>query len=264
MSARLGCEMAVDNVTFAIQGKMPLDLFATAIQNFEALLKALTGEIAGSARIAWVLDALEASIDDLHVGYASITSWAESTDTEAVEQVVHGYAQVGKSLAQQTAIPYSPRVTMPARNITGILNGKIKSVRFETPEEESIVRVGLLPEERPSNLISYGAVEGIVQTLPKRRGLKFTLYDTEFDRAVSCYLHDGQEEIMRDVWGKRAVVEGVVSRDPATGRPTAIRRISAVEVAEHVEEGFLVARGALPRSASMLPAEQIMRRLRDA
>ena len=78
--------------------------------------------------------------------------------------------------------------------------------------------------------VAYGGVTGRIQTLSSRGGLRFTLFDTLFDRAVSCYLAEGQEELMRDVWGRMAVVEGLVTRDRATGRPQVIRSVRGVTV----------------------------------
>ena len=59
--------------------------------------------------------------------------------------------------------------------------------------------MGTAPDQRMPNLVTYGAIEGRVQSLSQRKGLRFTLYYQEFDRAVSCYLSEGQEERMRVV-----------------------------------------------------------------
>jgi hypothetical protein len=106
-----------------------------------------------------------------------------------------------------------------------------------------------------------------VQTLSSRGGLRFTLYDTLNDRAVSCYLaEDFDQEHMRDVWGRRAIIEGWVKRDATSGRPLTIRRVSNVVVRPETEPGgsYREARAAVPLSDSTLLPELVIRRLRDA
>jgi len=118
---------------------------------------------------------------------------------------------------------------------------------------------------RTTYLGAYGAVEGRVQTVTSRRGLRFTLYDSLYDHAVSCYLGEKQEELMRGVWGRRAVVEGWISRDPISGRPVAIRRIFNVTVLPDVAPGsYEKARGALPYDPADVAPEERVRQVRDA
>lgn len=256
--------MANDNLTLALNGRLPLHLFAVAVTNFDVLLRALSNEIAKSSDIGWALSDLEGLVEDRHVSGAMLTSVGEAQDQESVERVVRAYAQVGKALESGRVIPYSSPVIQAAKKVTGVLNGAITSIRFETPEEDATISSSVAQDAPKSNLVSYGAVEGTVQTLSRRKGLRFTLYDAEYDKAVSCYLGDGQEELMRNVWGNHAIVEGRVSRDRISGRPVAIRRISAVEPVEDHRGGYRRARGAVRVPESMAFPEDLVRRLRDA
>ena len=118
---------------------------------------------------------------------------------------------------------------------------------------------------RSAPRVSIGAITGRVQTLGERAGLRFNLYDAPFDRAVACYLTPGQEEIIRDAWGKRARVSGRITREGSTGRPLAIRNIVAVDILQDAEPGsYRQARGAVPRLPGAMLAEDAIRRLRDA
>ena len=112
--------------------------------------------------------------------------------------------------------------------------------------------------------VSIGAITGRVQTLSSRSGLRFNLYDTVHDRAVACYLGQGQEEIMREAWGNRATVVGRVSRDPVTGKPLSIRDIRKVELLDDVAPGtYRQARGAIPWEPGDILPEEAIRLLRD-
>lgn len=255
--------MPLDNLTLALNGRLPLPLFAAAVTGFDTLVRALSAEVATATTIGWSLADLEGSVEESHINSASLTSVGESGDTESVERVVRAYGQVGKALEHGVPIPYSPPVVEAAKKVVGVLNGAITSIRFETPEEDATISTGVTPQKKVSNLTAYGAVEGTIQTLSRRKGLRFTLYDTQFDKAVSCYLSEGQEDLMRNAWGNRAIVEGRISRDPVSGRPLTLRRITAVEIVEDCRGGFRRARGAVRPPASMPPPEVLVRRLRD-
>jgi len=145
-------------------------------------------------------------------------------------------------------------------------------VRFETAEADATIRsleeafaASGAPESPSPQPVAYGGVTGRVQTLSSRGGLRFTLYDVLFDRAVSCYLAEGQEEIMRDVWGRMAVVEGLVTRDRVTGRPQVVRGVRGVTVVrEAVSDRYVDSRGILEASFAGRPPEEVIRKLRSA
>ena len=259
--------MATDTITLILEGDIPLESFAKAIKDFSSLIVALTNEEGGD--IEW-------TIEDLQPGSTLATVRGRSPQPERVERVVRNYARVGKALQRNQSVSHSLKVARPAQALGRLVGEKVKTIRFETPEEEAVIskrpssRRTLTVEDTmtvPEPQIesapgSFGAVEGEVQTLSKRHGLRFTLYDSLNDRAVSCYLQPGQEESMRDVWGKHAIIEGWISRDPTDGRPLAVRHVS--DITPILEEGdYTQARGILPlKPGDELPEVRI-RQLRD-
>lgn len=248
-----------NTVTLRLNGDVPLVEFAKAVAGFSALVRALSAEVAGESVIDWVLS-------DLEFSSAIATAQGSSAEPEAVARVVGAYASVGRALEIGAAVPYSKPARQAAREITSILNGRVHAVDFETADADATVRVAakIRPIHAPAERVSLGGVSGRIQTLTNRGSLRFTLYDLVHDRAVSCYLTEGREAIMRDAWGKLAVVEGLVRRDPLTGRPTTIRRVTSVTLKPEAMVGdFLHARGVSP-SLTGLSAEDAIRRLRDA
>ena len=108
---------------------------------------------------------------------------------------------------------------------------------------------------------SLGTATGDVQTLTMRRGLKFTLYDSLFDRAISCYMMKGQEDKMRDIWGKRAVVSGKVGREPEHGRTISVRDITDIRVISTAQKGsWRKLRGIIPYDPDDEPVEILLKR----
>jgi hypothetical protein len=258
--------MAVDIVTLELTGDVSLDDLSHAVWHLRGLLTELAREVAEDAEIVWIVEALEsgsalAAVRGLPVNEQRM---------QDVEDVVRAYGKVGTAMQSGAHIGYSTAVTREAHALTSVLSGRIETIRFETPETEATViappgadmsRIPL-----PDKVAGYGAVEGRVQTLTSRGGLRFTLYDILNDRAVSCYFGETfDREVMRGVWGSRAVVEGWVTRDAQTGRPLAIRRVTdVVPRPEGGRDDYMRARGAMAGAWSDVPPEQVIRRLRDA
>jgi hypothetical protein len=258
-----------DTVTLALQGEtVGLDEFADAIARFARLVVSLSRE-AKAPGLGW-------EIDELDAGSAITTVRANLNgyQPQQVEQVVRSFLEVGRALQEGQTIPFPDPVKRDAEGIADLLRAKntqIEEIRFETAEDEAIVRERLpLPhqaEKQPVVRAAYGAVTGRIQTLSSRSRLRFTLYDRLHDRPVSCYLSEGREEQVRDAWDKYATVQGWVSRD-SEGRPTAIRRITLIRALGLTEEGdpsgYTRARGVLARAENEARAEDRVRQIRDA
>jgi hypothetical protein len=253
--------MPKDTITLALSGdNLRLEAFAKAVSELFSLLDSLSREIGGREQITWVVQDLSGS------SAIAVIRGITPSKPELVESIVAGYGTIGHALEVASAIPYPDRVAIHARAIADLLrNGsEIESIRFETPDQDSIIRPQPTQTFQPSHLtVAFGAVEGNVQTLTNRGGLRFTLYDQLFDKAVSCYLRPGDEERMRNLWGKRVIIEGRVARDPISGRAVTIRDIS--EITPLVEGGgYQRAKGALPFKPGQLSPEELIRRVRDA
>lgn len=254
--------MPNDIVTFHMDGEITNEKFALAVRRFVDLVAALTKEYAAEGEIRWVLSNLEA---------ASLTATSQGiptapADLPKVERVARAYVDVGERLATSAPLPYALPIQQPATLLRSMLNPQNRSMRFENYDNDVTI------EETADNVVrvateagGYGAIQGRVQTLTSRGSLRFTLYDLLRDRAVSCYLAEGREGIMRDAWGRIATVEGWVKRDRESGRPLTVREISDVMILPEPDGSYRDARGASPRDPDdKESAEGIIRRLRDA
>jgi hypothetical protein len=254
-----------DTLTLALDGTVSLSEFSTALARFNGLVAALAVDMKVEG-VVWQIDALD---------YSSAITTARGvpengTKPDEIARVVRAYLEVGQALEQGNTIPYSPAVRKEANGLTAVLReSAIDAIRFETAESDAIIRKQAMPTVAPAEPVereeAYGAVTGRVQTLTSRNSLRFILYDHIHDRAVSCYLVEGRESMMRQMWDRIATVEGWVSRDPESGRPLTVRRVSNVTALAEVEpQDYMKARGALPlKDGDPLP-EVLTRRLRDA
>lgn len=244
--------MVGDTLTLALEGDVSLRDFAAVVLRFRELIDVLSAEIGGDAAIDWV-------VENLETGSALMTVRGESEETEAVERVVRAYQVVGTAVERSEPIPYSRRVRDAVHGITKVLNGRITALRFETAGYEATVTGPTPIAAGAVERYAYGAVEGRVETLTERNTLRFTLHDSIHDRAVACYLSEERRETMRDAWGKRAIVEGWVTRDASTGRPISVREVRSVTILPEVPAGtYRNARGASPRKPEdPMPEERI-------
>lgn len=252
--------MAQDNsITIGIGGQVTLPDLAAALQGWADLIVALGNDVAEGAQIDWV-------IEDLHTGSATATVVGTSPARSAVPRVVRAYGVVGDSMAKGKIIPYSEGVSRAAQSILRVLDGRVTSIAFLTADSESVVmRRPTDQGARPAIRYSLGTVTGTVETLSRHTGLKFTLYDDLFDRAVPCYPSPGQEDLLRDVWGRRVSVTGTISREPFRGMPISLRDIRQITLVPEVPPGsFREARGIVPVAKGNDRAEMVIRRLRDA
>lgn len=256
--------MPGDRVTLALQGEVTLGAFAEAVVHFSRLVDALSRDVGADAQIRWVITELEAG--------SAIATARGIGDRGAVESVTGAYIDVGKSLERGVLPDYSKPVQEEARELVSVIERGVEAIRFETVEADATIRSlalgldvpGLQELSRPQPA-AYGGVQGRVQMLTNRGGLRFTLYDTLYDKPVSCHLGEGQDDIMRDVWGRVAVVEGLVSRDAVTGRAQTIRRIRRVApVREARPDGYRTTRGLFDRPSDPRSPEARLRELRDA
>jgi hypothetical protein len=253
-----GEKMAKDTITLALNGDITIQSFAAAISNLQTLVQELTKELGGENKVEWF-------IQDLQTGSATATIRGEADVLTQVEKVVDAYYEVGKALESGQRPNFKDPVVKAARGITNILDKQVTSIRFETADNDAVIY------RQPSTLAprvgitkAYSAIEGRVQTLTNRKGLRFTLFDVLHDRAVSSYLEEGQEETMREAWGKRVIIEGEVTRDTLSGRPIAMRRITSVKILPEVKRGsYLSARGIAPMKDGALLPETVIRQLRD-
>ena len=256
-----------DTVTFRITGDITIEDFAKAVGRFADLVAALNRELEDGTKLDWFLA-------DLQYGSATATAqarpkagqdWSDPL-RQAAETLTHSYLQVGEALETNTPVPGSSRIEGSALKVRDLIQ-RVEAITFETWEDD--VTIERIPQPQPlpqrARAYAYGAVEGRIQALTNRGSLRFTLYDMLHDRAVSCYMMEGHEDQMRDIWGRLAVVEGWVRRDFRSGRPLAVRNIMNVTTLREPEPGIhRRARGAAPREEGQMRAEDAIRRVRDA
>ncbi len=260
--------MANKILTIAINGDISVEVFARGVRRFADLLAALHSDVGEAPPVDWMLSDLQYS-SAIATAEARLRPGQEwSTDVqEHVDSIIRSYYQVGVALETGESIPYTPRVEQSALRVRELIDGGVESIRFETPDDDVTIEREPQPHPLPQAARPYawGAAEGRIQALTSRGTLRFTLYDTIRDKAVSCYMEEGREDQMKDIWGQLAVVEGWVKRDPKTGRPLTVRAIRTISTLPEPKPGaYREARGAVTLEPGEEDARDVIRRLRDA
>ena len=252
--------MPRETVTLALNSGTDIGFgeFATAVARFDKLLKALSEAVAGRN------EPVEWWFGKVATGSAVVTVDAEHPKAPIVAR---DYLKVGRALDGHGDMPHGKRVRARAEGLAAMLRNGVREIRLETSEDDVVLRAGGPLHDGPVVVPlrpALGAIEGTVEVLSRRRGLHFNLYDALHDRPVSCYVSGEHADLMRDVWGRRVIVQGLVSRDAEHGWPLAVRQVTRIEpVPEAVPGAWRKARGAIPRQPGQPRAEEAIRRLRD-
>jgi hypothetical protein len=243
-------------LTLGLDGTVRLATFAGALEKLRRLLEGLAGD-----GVDWLVVGLECASATATVEAVTHDDTARSRAAEAVDAVLY-HARLFAS--EQWIEGWPGEMVAELVRLAG--RGGVEEIVLQTPADEVVIAGG--PDTpRPRRLATerdIGSVVGRVQTLRSRGGLRFTLYDAVWDRPVACYLRPGDEDRMREAWGRLAEVHGLVSRDPRDHRPRSVREITAITLVDDVPPGhWRAARGALAGTGDDRPAEVVIRFLRD-
>ncbi|MGI8407548.1 MAG: hypothetical protein ACR2L3_03460 [Actinomycetota bacterium] len=249
------------SVTLRLSGDISVAEFAEKADLWAKVLGSLADELGQQVR--WVISDLEYS--------SAIMTAAPIAETEEAAAYLHrlpdDYLSVARDIRAGRIDQRRPTLRLVKQLVERAAPGT--DITFETPEDEVTFQgafEAMALSERDAEMPSVlGTLRGRIETLSQRRGLRFTLYDLLTDRAVSCYIEPGQEELLRNVWGRLADVTGRIKRDARTDRPVSLRKVSSINViADPDAGGFVAARGAVMPAAESPPSEVVIRQLRDA
>lgn len=244
--------MAGDTIALELEGSDFLLDDLEAIRHFRDLLRELATDAADGAAITWELRRL---------GTGSVVVEVKGTaeNQDAVHRVVAAYDCVGAALAVGEPVPFSDAVSAHADRLTSLIDGRVESLRFRTSGRVRVVRhASSTAEWKPlPHLESFGAIEGVVETLARRHRTRFVVYPDDGGRAVPCYVTANQEARMLKLWGKRVRVEGLLRRDSETGLPLSIREVSDIEIVKPTGDEAEDLWGVLP--AATREPEKVIR-----
>ncbi len=244
------------DVRFTLRGaNIAFDKVADAVRHFEGIVKIVSAEQRGDDEIKWV-------VSDLATGSATWQITPEAETQPAIRGALEGIAEVGHALRSHTAIK-NRQLATHAYALTTLLDSDITAIEIAVLDQDIEITSPSYVKTAQS-IMSYGSIEGDVLAMSARGGETFTLYDNLYNKAVVCHIEESQEEQVKPLYHRRARVEGLVSRDPDTGRPTDIHDITSITPVEYTRGDYEMARGLFPTKPGDPSPEELIRRVRDA
>ncbi len=220
--------MEQDQLTISVVGKddcISIASFLTVVQNTIAVVRGVDDLIAAGerSRVRWNLSRLSHN-SPAQLGVCS----HPSADLTAAREVVLACAEGIRQLELEEGVMpryFNYDLVERTKSIVAVLNDGIEQITVSTPWSEPISPTqhlaahadALLPREREA----LGSVRGRLQTLTRRRGDSFTVWDEISGRAVKCVITEEMLPEARDHFDHRVVVHGVVQYD-RSGQPTHI------------------------------------------
>lgn len=248
-------------LTLALDGEVTARDLAESAAAFARLLDVLVQTEAPGVALEWV-------ITDLRPGSSSTTADCrplEPIGRTWVPMVIAGGQRFAEAMEREDAT-LAPPLREIADQLRSLVTtrGRLIRVRFESPDKDYIL-VGPRLVTQPLykfKRAAFGSMRGRVQAMSNHRSLRFTLYDINDGRGISCYLADGEEDKMMGTWDKLVEVEGDILRDPESGRALTIRNIADITF---IREGIGWRRGlgALPGFLGGESSEDVTRRARS-
>lgn len=248
-------------LALTLDGPIELGVFEEAISSFRQLVDSLTEAVAPSGNVLWVIDYLEA-------GSAQVVIRGEAPDMSDVRAVVDAWGDLGEAAELTNVSDFPTSVQQDYAGLAALLNGKVETIRMYAGEREAFISepLGAAPppvRAAPAALYSLGAVSGRIETLAHRQ-MRFSLYDTLDDKRIDCWLRAGDEDLVKEAWGRLAIVEGRIRRDPRSGRALSVREITnVVHFDDPNPDAWRRAQGAVNVSERSELPEDTIRRLRD-
>jgi hypothetical protein len=215
-------------VTLELKGeRITAARFKSAIDSFFAMMDEVTAEVAGKKKaLAWVV-----SVDH---GSALITATPEPTQTEydaVAAQVLSALADGANAIENDVTLPpfFTESAVQKYRDLAAVVDTKTSEVtsvklRFDDAEPKSLSATGIAHVDKllEASVVSYGSVEGRLQTITDRRGYKFFIWEDLTDHRVECHFDKAMADAVERAWRKRVSVSGTISYRKS-GTPVSIR-----------------------------------------
>ena len=242
-------------LTFEISGRVKALDLREGIILFERVVSGLTPPRSAS----WL-------VDETRAGGGAIALRGESDDPAVLERIEAQYEKVGLTLSQnRTPNHMDLMVRAAARDILALAE-RVDWIKMGTRNRTHLIRHRESPRfAKPTGPTSLGEVTGLAQSLNGDGGLTLTVRENIVNKPVECFFDPEYEETIREAWGKRVTVYGMVESDSTTGMPRFVRDARKVDILPEVEPGaYKKARGIIPwKPGDPLP-EEVIRLSRDA
>lgn len=258
---RSGLAPMADSFTFKLDGAVTLADYEHAMHALHGLVEALQKQVAPDTHIAWIIEDMDASS-----ALASFVGEATSNGgQEGIAAVVKAYSEVGEALEEGRVVPFPQDIQAKANALFQSIRGSIQSARFEANGVYATVHQEALQAlPTPTSIETYGAVEGRLEVLSGKQGVRVRLTPPLGGPAIPCHLSEDLIERVRELWMSHVVIEGTIRRGATTGKPLSVTKVRSIIKQDEVAPGaYRDARGVAPVGDDAVSSEEAIRRIRD-
>lgn len=256
--------------TLQLDGSVSLERLTTALDAWYSALHTLAVNLETAHEP-------EITIEDLGYGSAVIDVALDFGSYEDSYAYSKAYGEYGRAVQSGDLSTVGHVLQESVRHlITAARLDEAQSLRLLSDDADILV----LPDEwteteslnaefsfgfKPTHSEALGMLTGKLQSLSSRNGLRFSLYDSVFDKAVRGTLSSDQRDSVGELWNKHVVVSGLIRRDTETGQPLSIRQVTAIAESKEPANRYkwMRAKGALKSISPSMSSEHLIRQARD-
>ncbi len=213
-----------NQVILEISGpRITADKFSRGVRAFFDFIDELAREVSGKIKpVQWIVSAQEGSIKLI------AKPEPEEASPDAISSVLKAIENGVKMIEGSASRPecFSDKVLKDLQKLASICdgNGDLDRVRIwvnQSPNEISTKIASNVNSILGIHFSDLGAIEGRLQMISERGGLRFAVYDSLTDRRVRCYFDEDLLEKIIFAFGKRVNVYGMI-RYRQDGEPITI------------------------------------------
>ena len=214
--------MAMDSISFSIEGEITLDTLSESMEALKKLLRRLTAELAPGADIRWVVDDLKGGSVHTTLRGSAVTGGS----LDDVGKVAKGYAAIGRAVEKGEELPCGEEVIEAVEEL--LLAAKEDGSEATIAVEGEASRIDLQAWNRQltsGRSRAIGSVTGVIKGINGSGQPYISVYGHEGGAAVRCFVDEEQLKWALTAWGATVYVQGRLTRDKRSRRRRDIRQI---------------------------------------
>jgi hypothetical protein len=251
--------------TIQLDGEVTLGRFQRVLEAWHSTLEAISSDVDRNRSHRLL-------ISDLSYGSAIAAVQIEFEREPVASEFEREFELIARQVRSNSIIELPRNLQKPARKLqeAASIDGGEGFTLSSDDADYMISPIAssdtVRPNAMPDNIEAIGAVKGKLQSLSSRGALKAVVFDELNDKAVRIALTEEQHDIVRDLWDEIVVVEGMIRRDPESGRPLSLTKVRQISRKSDPPEPFAwrKARGVLAHIHPEKTAEELIREARDA
>ncbi len=208
-------------LTLDLEGsRIPADRFRRAVNAFLDLVEEVGREVSGR-RVDWIVS--------VKGGSAHLSARPEVAVRVPAAQIIKAISSGMRLVERRAQRPryFSDEALASARELASVADGKgIISASITADRVAPIAmskRTALHVETLLDAFIKdHGTIEGRLDSLSRRGGPHFFVFDALTDEAVRCYVPEAQMREAIAAFGRRVAVTGLIRYRKTTGQPTSV------------------------------------------